>query len=255
LKSNKTIYVAIIIGGIVAAAAIYAAVFSSAPSTANQALQSDSEAATNAEIFPIDSRPYGKSYGEWTGAGWKWFQEIPFEVNPANDDTGEYCGTNQNDDGVWYFPGTFGGKQERDCTIPGDRALVIMVAGASCSYAEDATLKTPEDLRQCAVDNSGGMTLRASIDGVEVDGVEDYYSVSPVFPVTLPNDNVWGVPGPVESEFVVAGWTLVIEPLPEGEHVLQFSAEERDQLLATSQPVWSIEAVYNLTVTDDTNSD
>jgi len=254
LKSNKRAYVAIIIGGIVVAAAISAAVITITTSTTNQALQSNSETVVNPKIFPIDSKPYGKSYGEWTGAGWQWFQEIPIEQNPANDETGENCDINQNDDVVWYFPGTFGGKQARDCTIPGDRALVILVAGASCSYAEDPTLKTPDDLRKCAEDNAGGMTLRASIDGIRVEGVENYYSVSPVFPVVLPKDNVWGVPGPVESEFVVAGWTLVVEPLPEGEHVLQFSAEEREDVLTTGQPVWSIEAVYNLTVTNSESS-
>jgi hypothetical protein len=246
--ANKAVYLAIIIGGIAVAAAVSVAAISNMNNPSPSTNQSNDELTSNLELFPVDSMPYGKSHGEWTGAVWQWFQEIPLEVNPANDATGEFCNMNQNDPDVWFLAGTFGGKQERECTIPKDRALVIIVSGASCSYAEDPTLKTEDDLRGCAEESVVGTTVRASVDGIRIPNVEDYYSVSPVFTVKLPEGNVWDVPGPMETESVAAGWTLIVKPLPEGEHVIEFSAEIRD-FAATSEPVWSTESVYHLTVT------
>jgi hypothetical protein len=199
------------------------------------------------EIFPVDSEPYGKSYGEWTGQIWQHFQKIPAETNPANDPNGDLCDLEQDDPDVWYIHSTFGGKQVRECTVPSDRALVMLIGGVSCSYAEDPTLKTEQDLRKCAEDNVGEMRLRASINGNRVENVEEYYSVSPVFPVTLPAGNVWDVAGPVDTEFVAAGWTLVVGPLPEGEHIIEYSAEEPN-FTATGEPVWSTAVEYHLTV-------
>jgi hypothetical protein len=247
--ANKAVYLAIIIGGIAVAAAVSVAAISNMNNPSPSTNQSNDELTSNPELFPIDSRPYGKSHEEWTGAVWQWFQEIPAEVNPANDATGEFCDMNQNDPDAWFLAGTFGGKQERECAVPADRALVILVAGVSCSYAEDPTLKTEDDLRRCAEENAGEMNVRASVDGVRIQGVENYFWVSPLFPVKLPEGNVWDVPGPVETESVAAGWTLIVKPLPEGEHVIQFSAEER-QFAATSEPPFSIEAIYHLTVTN-----
>lgn len=243
----KSIQIVAVIVGVAVAVAISAAVASSINNQATT-VQSSNEVLDDMEIFPMTSAPYGKSYGDWTGEVWRHFQEVPLDNNPADDSTGEFCDVNQEDSNVWFLVGTFGGKQERECTVPSDRALVVLVAGVSCSYAEDPSLKTEDDLRQCAEGNTGEMTLRASIDGKAVSNVEDYFSVSPVFPVEFPENNVWGVEAG-QSEFVAAGWTLVIKPLSEGEHTIQFSAEEQQDLAVTGEPVWSTEAVYHITVT------
>lgn len=239
---KKGTYIAIIIGVIAAGIAISVAALMSAP-TGSTVLS----AGVMPAVLSIDSEPYGKSYGEWTGEVWQHFQQIPFETNPANDSTGEFCDLSQDDPNVWFIHSSFGGLQVRECTVPADRSLVILLAGVSCSYAEDPTLQTPEDLRRCAEENVGDMTLRASINGNRIPNVEEYYSVSPVLPVTLPEGNVWDVQGPVDTEFVAAGWTLVTDRLAPGEYRIETSAEER-QFVATGEPVWSTAVEYRLTV-------
>jgi hypothetical protein len=56
-------------------------------------------------LFQVHSRPYNRTYGEWTASWWQWAYSIPKAVNPAYDDTGKYCSKNQLGP-VWFFPGT-----------------------------------------------------------------------------------------------------------------------------------------------------
>src|SRR5829696_6154711 len=59
-------------------------------------------------VYPINSKPYDKSYGEWSAKWWQWFVPIPTNDNPAVDRTGEKCAVGQNDPNVWYLAGTGG---------------------------------------------------------------------------------------------------------------------------------------------------
>ena len=34
-------------------------------------------------IFPIESKPYGLSYGDWSVRWWKWLLSIPKSDNPS----------------------------------------------------------------------------------------------------------------------------------------------------------------------------
>jgi hypothetical protein len=241
---RKAIYAAVIGAAAVVVSAIALFVTINSPS---QLTEGDREPKVTFSVSGIDSKPFGLSYGEWNGEAWKYIQEVPYETNPANDSTGELCNMNQNDPNVHFLVGTFGGKQERKCTIPAGKALVILVGGAECSYAEDPSLRTPDDLERCAVDNTEGMKVRISIDGSNIRNATDYFSVSPVSKVTLPEGNIWDVVGSTDTEFVAAGWVFVVEALSPGEHIVEFSAEVRD-ITAPGEPVWSIETVYSLTV-------
>jgi hypothetical protein len=240
------VYIPVIVG-IIAIIVIIAFFFATNSPILPDSGNNSTDVARTAQILPLDSEPYGISYGEWNGNTWKHFQEISVAMNPANDATGEFCDLGQDDPNVWYLHSTFGGKQVRECTIPENRSLVILIAGVSCSYAEDPTLQTSRDLQRCAEENVETMTLRASINGVGISNVTDYYSVSPPLKVTFPENNVWDVQGPVESEFVAAGWTLITEPLAAGSYVIETSAEER-QFAATGEPPWSTAVEYHLTV-------
>ncbi|MEV0090745.1 hypothetical protein [Streptomyces sp. NPDC050738] len=50
----------------------------------------------------------------------------PKDKSPVEDTTGEYAAWKQPDD-LWFLAGTYGGRVERRCTVPGDRPLFFPV--------------------------------------------------------------------------------------------------------------------------------
>lgn len=72
--------------------------------------------SNNPGVFPVDSKPYGISYPDWTVRWWQWADSIPTPLNPASDKTGQNCAQSQSGP-VWFLAGTFGGKAERPCSI------------------------------------------------------------------------------------------------------------------------------------------
>ena len=66
------------------------------------------------EVYPIDSKLYGLTYGEWSAKWWQWVHSIPAENNPITDTTGIECARGQNGP-VWFLVGTYGGPVERAC--------------------------------------------------------------------------------------------------------------------------------------------
>jgi hypothetical protein len=199
------------------------------------------------EIYPMDSKPYNKSYTEWTQTIWEWFQKIPLNENPGNDPNGQHCAKNQDDANVWFLAGTFGGKQVRECTVPAGRALVLLVGGFEDSFAEDKTAKTADDLRKTIEESNQGLTVHASIDGTNIPNVQKFYFVTPPYSIEFPEGNVWGVPSQ-KTQSMVGGWTIIVKPLPVGEYEIVFGAEKSSDIAGISQPAFSIEAVYNLKV-------
>ena len=51
--------------------------------------------SNNPGVFPVDSKPYGISYPDWTVRWWPWADSIPTPLNPASDKTGQNCAQSQ----------------------------------------------------------------------------------------------------------------------------------------------------------------
>ena len=49
----------------------------------------------NPQVHPVNSRPYGLSYAEWSARWWQWIYQIPLSVKPNFDTTGEDCAQGQ----------------------------------------------------------------------------------------------------------------------------------------------------------------
>lgn len=142
----------------------------------------------NPSVFPVDSKPYGLTYGEWTVRFWQWLS-IPKPDNPAAYTTGKNCALKQTGP-VWFLPGTFGGTNERTCTIPKDKAILLTPIEVICSFAEHH-VKTEPELRACAKSDQDKVTsTKITVDGVEI---KPYRLQSPLFTVTLPENNAMGV--------------------------------------------------------------
>ena len=154
----------------------------------------------NAGVVPIGSKLYGLTYGEWTAKWWEWALAIPKSNSPFSDKTGQVCGLNQNGP-VWFLAGTTGGSAERACNIPTGKAILFPIVNNECSTAEYPADKTDSALRSCAtgfIDHT--TTLQASVDGVNLKNLKQYRVQSPLFNLTFPKDNDFGVAsGPTQA--------------------------------------------------------
>ena len=183
----------------------------------------------NPQVLPLDSSPYGNTYGEWSARWWQWALSIPAVTNPVLDETGANCAEGQSGP-VWFLAGAFfGGTFERACTVSPDKALFFPIVNAAFGAAvfdcEPTTSGVPCNitvLRAAAAASMDPVTIEASIDGVPVRNLRDYRVQSPVFSVTLPEGNVVDVPSGTYAPMVADGYWLMLAPLSAGAHTIHF---------------------------------
>jgi hypothetical protein len=202
--------------------------------------------SNNPGVFPVDSKPYGISYPDWTVRWWQWADSIPTPLNPASDKTGQNCAQSQSGP-VWFLAGTFGGKAERTCTIPSGKAILFPPINTECSYKENPTLKTESDLRACAKHLQDETTqMQVTVDGVPIQNLQMYRVQTPLFNLTFPSNNAAGAsPGTTQS--VADGNWVFLKPLPPGKHELHFSGASVD-FTSTGTNAFATDATYHITV-------
>jgi hypothetical protein len=200
----------------------------------------------NEAVFPSDSKPYGIPYAEWTAKWWQWANSIPTPLNPASDKTGQNCAQSQGGP-VWFLAGTFGGKADRTCTIPGGKAILFPIINSECSYKENPTSKTESDLRACAKHFQDETTqMQASVDGVPVQNLQMYRVQTPLFNETFPSANGAGV-SPGNTQAAADGNWVFLKPLAAGKHELHFSGVSVD-FTSTGTNTFATDATYHITV-------
>jgi hypothetical protein len=198
--------------------------------------------AVNIGVFPADSKPYGLTYGEWTGKFWQWLHSIPKPDNPAADPTGKNCALKQSGP-VWFLPGTFGGTNERVCTIPKDKAILLSAINVMCSFAEHH-VKTEPELRACAKADQDKVTSTViTVDGSQLKPVR---LQSPLFSVTLPENNALGLK-PQTTPALSDGYWAFLKPLPPGDHTIRASGSLVD-FTTTGTTNFASDVTYHLTV-------
>jgi hypothetical protein len=175
-------------------------------------------------IAAPDSNPYGASYEEWAARYWQWLFSVPSDVNPIFDRDGITCDENQPDGDVWFLLGETEGIRERTCSVPEGKAIFMPIITIECDEATDDTLDTDEEFAACVEDNLGNVTkLEATIDGTPVSGLEDHKARSGVFDAQVPEVNI--VAGEGSVKMMTNGYWVMINPLPQGEHVIELKAE------------------------------
>jgi hypothetical protein len=170
------------------------------------------------ELFAVNSRPFGRTYAEWTAKWWQWVLPISKTESPLVDDTGKNCANNQSGP-VWFLAGTLKGPAERSCTIPADKAILFPVINVEASVAEgDGT--TDEELATRVKFEMDQITdMRAMISGTNVNELKQYRIQSPSFNVILPADNVLGLPAQT-TKMMSEGYWLFLKPLEPGKYDL-----------------------------------
>ena len=213
------------------------------------------------KVSPVNSNPYGLSYGEWSARQWQWVFSLPVDAHPLFDTAD--C-SEGNSGKVWFLGGTFAalelepgvflGEADRTCTIPSGTALFFPLINAECSEIE-GNGSTEEELRECAnffADFIDPSSVFLEINGEEVAGAEDLRVESPLFTFgPLPDNNIlqaFGLDAPegATSPAVGDGYFAMVKPLPVGTHELHFGG--RLDLTSVGGPVFIQDIRYTITV-------
>ena len=188
------------------------------PSTIAQS----SNSKTVPSVYPLGSKPYGLTYGEWTAKWWQWTLSIPKDLNPGGDMTGKDCALKQSG-AVWFLSGTFGGSATRVCALPSGKAILLPLINAECDYKAKPNLKTESELLACAKSENEGITgLDATVDGVKTQGLSNFRVQSPLFNITYIPNNINGAPiGTTQG--ISDGYWIMLKPLPVGDHIIHIA--------------------------------
>jgi hypothetical protein len=197
----------------------------------------------NPGVLPVNSKPYGNTYGEWTAMFWQLAYSIPEPCNPILDTTGEFCNEGQSGK-VWFLPGTFGNTGiTRECMVPAGKAILIPVINAECSEIEGDS-NNEDDLRGCANWLIDHVTeIEMTVDGREIQDLENYRVESPLFEFTLPDNNILGIQGGGSSLSVSDGYWVMLAPLSAGEHEIYIYGKAE-----FPEFIFETEVTYNLQV-------
>jgi hypothetical protein len=79
-------------------------------------------------------------------------------------------------------------------------------------------------MRECASAFLDGAVFTATIDGVPIGNLEQYRALSPEFELELPEGNIFDVPAGVYAPAAADGFYLMVNPLPPGQHEINFTA-------------------------------
>jgi len=221
----------------------------------------------NPGVLPVNSTPYGKTYGEWSAKWWQWDLSLPATAHPLFDTAD--CSAGQSGQ-VWFLggkscatPAPPGGCNanlaERTCTVPHGKALFFPIINAEDSVIEEnngfgcgPTNPTETDLRNCAAFIINGVTdLLCEIDGRAVNNLDSFRVQSPLFTFTLAShDNLLaavgeaGTPDGASSQSVSDGIYVMLAPLSAGAHTLHFHG----RLTCAFCGNFNLDITYHLTV-------
>jgi hypothetical protein len=102
-------------------------------------------------------------------------------------------------------------------------------------------------MRKCAKEDQDKVNLvRVTVDGVDIPDMRDYRIQSPMFNLSLPENNAAGVPAQ-ESTGVSDGYFVMLKPLSRGEHEIRSIGSLVDVTVQGTQNFAS-DVTYHLTV-------
>lgn len=206
-------------------------------------------------IYNSSAHPFNLPYSNWTENWWKWTYSIPWEKNPSYDNSGIHCAENQEGP-VWFLTSSFEHPTNRTCELPSNTAILTTLLNSECSFAEFKSLKTEQQLRECAKDIQDAVTGgQASLDGRDIPKNLMYRVQTDIFNFTLPVNNILNLTAQT-TQSVADGTWLFLKPLSPGIHVLKIKGEINSTTFENSTDVnqyngplgWNQTTTYNLIV-------
>jgi hypothetical protein len=178
--------------------------------------------AANPGVLPPQSQPYGKTYGEWSGAFWQWLMERPLTVPDPNQSYDIEPGKVGN---VWFLAT---GLPNPAIDIPSSTALFIPLMNVECSSLEPPESgfhgDTEAEQAECAKFWADHIINRVVIiDGRSMDINENYRARSPQFSFVAPTPWVFGDVGGAGTA-VGDGYYVMVAPLSVGVHTITLKA-------------------------------
>jgi hypothetical protein len=195
----------------------------------------------NPGVFPPDSKPYGYTFAQWSEKWWQWYLSIPAPENPGGDTSGRYCAVGQTNPNVWFLTGAGSGTYVRTCNIPASRAILFQPAGNECSFSENPSLKAESELRTCAISGDQVSSIHVTLDGRNIQNLQNYIVQTPLFDFRWPENNISSQPaGPTKA--VSHAYVIMLKPLAPGKHELHF-----DQVTLGSPETGTGNFAYDIT--------
>jgi hypothetical protein len=164
-------------------------------------------------IYPVESKPFGLAYSEWTIKWWQWILSIPKSQNPANDDTGAFAGGQQDDGNVFFLCQTIETAKKipwRTITLPADKSIFMPIINWISIQVNNDT--DDEMLKDAIMHTDEVANMQFTLDDEPVQNLRDYRVVSPFFDVIFPEDNVFNV-SPGSHRCVSDGFWIFFKPL------------------------------------------
>lgn len=216
---------------------------------------------TNPRVFPLDLKPFGMSYEDWTIKFWQWLVSIPADRNPVTDRTGIHCGEAQVGQPLFNLAFSDMGGAERTCTLPVGQHLLIPLNVVFVSLAEFPGARNDDDLHRLAEeDESSKPFVFLSVDGKDSSQLEligkdgekltdlkEFRVHSRAFDVNITHNPIFGLPGPTRA--VSDGYWVILEALPPGPHQIHFKASLTNPL--TDRLFYSVDVKYTISVLED----
>jgi hypothetical protein len=212
------------------------------PATTSVLNAADTDTPRNPQAYEPHSRPFGTSLERWSERLWQWVYSVPAATNPLLDTSGVDCAVAQPDGPVWFLPPVLdpGGTASftRSCTIPHDKALLMLTSGVLNDYpCPDPTFQPAdgqtlyEFLLAGAQGGPNSLTGQSLlVDGVALKHLFDYRETSDdLFNVTGDltlqsslDGCITGSPQPAVSDAFV----VMLKPLAAGPHTLVYTAKD-----------------------------
>lgn len=197
----------------------------------------------NPGIYSKDSSPFGVPYKGWIAKWWQWNIGIPTSQHPRDHYTPEKCTVNQNGS-VWFLPDILTGKEERTCTIPAGKAVLVPLITGECENSATPVM-SDEELHQCALAGDEYGIISATLDGQKIQNLEQYRTYTGFFNITIVKDNIFGNnPGTFKGN--ADGFFVFLEPPSPGKHDLKLTTS----ILNPTTPSYNYaaEVLYHLDI-------
>jgi hypothetical protein len=184
-----------------------------------------------AAVLPAVSKPYGKTYGQWSTAWWQWALSQPVAGHPFVDDPSFNVASGQSGS-VWFLATPFG-TVERQVTIPVGKSLFVGLLNAEASDLEGLGATEAEQRDTANFLANHIVNPSCTIDGVTIGNINSYRVTSAQFIFSAPSPWIFGETGGTGTA-VADGYYVMVAPLSVGTHTIHiggafhFSVAEGD---------------------------
>lgn len=169
-------------------------------------------------IYPINSKPYGYSYAEWTCKWWQWLLSIPKQFSPAFDLNGKNANINQEYTNVFFLCQTYEDVKsvpKRTIQIPKNKSIFMPIINwISILHIDGENEKELLEKATHRMDVVGEMVI--SMNEITFKSpLQKFRIISPFFDVDLPKGNIIGVE-PGKRLAISDGYWIFLKPLLTG---------------------------------------